>query len=144
MSMWEKIKNKAAAAAGKLKGMKHVALAVAVVAIAVMLLIYFSSSCFSSENAGINGDGGEYDYCAGVVKELETKLSGTEGVGEASVMIYWKETVNDDGEVTHTPEGVIIICDGGNDIAVKMQLIMSVAAYLGIDENKINVLAKGD
>ena len=142
--MWEKIKSKAAAVAAKLGGAKRIWLAVAVLAIAVMLLIYFGSSCFSSENAGINGEDGEYDYCAGVVKELETKLSGTEGVGDVSVMIYWKDVVTEDGETVREPEGVIIVCDGGNDIAVKMRLIMSVAAYLGIDEDKVNVLAKGD
>ena len=59
-------------------------------------------------------------------------------------MIYWKDVVTEDGETVREPEGVIIVCDGGNDIAVKMRLIMSVAAYLGIDEDKVNVLAKGD
>lgn len=78
-----------------------------------------------------------------MVEELESKLSQTEGVGEVSVLIYWSETAGGD-ESVYSPEGVIIICDGGNDIAVKMKLISSVAAYLGISENKINVLARGE
>ena len=123
--------------------MKHAGLIAAALAVGAMLLIYFGKSCFSSENAGINGGGGEYDYCAGVVEELESKLSQTEGVGEVSVLIYWSETAGGD-ESVYSPEGVIIICDGGNDIAVKMKLISSVAAYLGISENKINILARGE
>ena len=58
-------------------------------------------------------------------------------------MIYWKET-SDGEDASFVPEGVIIVCDGGNDIAVKMRLISSVAAYLGISENKINVLARSN
>ncbi len=142
MSM-SKIGDKLSAFFGRLKKIKHIEIVIAAVAIGIILLVYFGTSCNSSENAGINDTDGEYDYCTEVVKELESKLSGSEGVGEASVLIYWKET-SDGEERTFVPEGVIIICDGGNDIAVKMRLISSVAAYLGISENKINVLAKSD
>lgn len=141
--MWEKIRNKASALVAGLKKSRRLEIAVAVLAVGVILLIYFGTSCFSSENAGINGEDGEYDYCARVVSELENKLSQSEGAGEVSVMIYWKET-SDGEDASFVPEGVIIVCDGGNDIAVKMRLISSVAAYLGISENKINVLARSN
>ena len=78
-----------------------------------------------------------------MVRELETKLSQSEGAGEVCVLIYGKGTA-EGKDILYVPEGVIIICDGGNDIAVKMRLISSVAAYLGISENKINVLAKSN
>ena len=59
------------------------------------------------------------------------------------MLVYWPE--HEGNEVSgSTPEGVIIICDGGNNIAVKMKLISAVAAYFGISENKINVLAKSN
>ena len=143
MSIWNEIKSKAVETFNKLKKVGHVELIIAIVAIGLILLVYFGSSCSSSQNASINSESGEYDYCAGVVKELETKLSQSEGAGEVSVLIYWKETAEGDDNL-YVPEGVIIICDGGKDIAVKMRLISSVAAYLGISENKINVLAKSN
>lgn len=141
--MWNKVKEKFSALAAKIKKLKHVEILVALTAVALMLLIYFGSSCSSSENASINGGNGEYDYYADVVKELEYKLSQIEGVGEVSVLVYWPEYEGDEVSGS-TPEGVIIICDGGNNIAVKMKLISAVAAYFGISENKINVLAKSN
>lgn len=141
--MWNKIKEKFSALAAKLKKLKHVEILVALTAVALMLLIYFGSSCSSSENASINGADGEYDYYTDVVNELEYKLSQIEGVGEVSVLVYWPER-DDEAVSGYSPEGVIIICDGGNDIAVKMKLISAVAAYFGISENKINVLAKSN
>ena len=141
--MWNKVKEKFSALAAKIKKLKHVEILVALTAVALMLLIYFGSSCSWSENASINGGNGEYDYYADVVKELEYKLSQIEGVGEVSVLVYWPEHEGDEVSGS-TPEGVIIICDGGNNIAVKMKLISAVAAYFGISENKINVLAKSN
>ncbi len=140
--MWSKIKEKFSTFVSKLKKLKHVEILVALTAVALMLLIYFGSSCSSSENASINGADGEYDYYTDVVSELEYKLSQIDGVGEVSVLVYWPERQDDETVAAYSPEGVIIICDGGNDIAVKMKLISSVAAYFGISENKINVLAK--
>ena len=141
MSMLNKIRSKASEIFSGAKKIGHIEIIIAAVAIGIILLVYFGSSCSSSENASINSGTGEYDYCAGVVDELEAKLSQSEGVGDVSVLIYWKTA---DGDALYVPEGVIIICDGGNDIAVKMRLISSVAAYLGISEDKINVLAKSN
>ena len=139
--MWNKIKEKFSAFGAKLKKLRHVEILAALTAVALMLLIYFGSSCSSSENAGINGGNGEYDYYTDVVAELEHKLSQIDGVGDVSVLVYWPERDEEDA-AGYIPEGVIIICDGGDDIAVKMKLINAVAAYFGISENKINVLAK--
>ena len=134
-------------AADKIRSVKHIEIIIAVVAIAVMLVIYFctSTSCSESKNSGIQTGGGEYDYYTSVVDELERKLSQIEGVGEVSVLVNWAENAEPAGKdeiVRPKPEGVIIICEGGNNISVKLKLISSVASYFGISENKINVLAK--
>lgn len=132
----------------KLRSVKHIEIIIAVVAIAVMLVIYFgtSSSCSCDGNKqGITTGDGEYDYYTSVVAELERKLSQIEGVGEVSVLVNWTDgaaSAEGDDAVHAKPEGVIIICEGGNDISVKLKLISSVASYFGISENKINVLAK--
>ena len=137
----------------KIRGIRHIEIIIAVIAVIVMLFVYFgsSSSCSADEETGITGDGTEYDYCTRVVNELEQKLSQIAGVGETTVLVSWKSSTmpdtDDRGDAENVypePEGVIIICEGGNDIAVKLKLISSVAAYFGIDENKINVLAKGN
>lgn len=132
----------------KIKSIKHIEIIIAVIAIVVMLIIYFASatSCSDSQKSGIQTNDGEYDYCTRVVNELESKLSLIEGVGEVSVLVNWSEIPTSAGEDTvyTKPEGVIIICDGGSNISVKLKLISSVASYFGISENKINVLTKNN
>lgn len=141
-----KMKEKFSKAWEKIKSVKHIEIIVAVLAVAVMLLVYFGTSCGSSEKSGIEPSGGEYDYYASTVKELERKLSEIEGVGDVSVLVNWSEISSETGSTVEgkfvKPEGVIIICEGGNNISVKVKLISSVASYFGIDENKITVLAK--
>lgn len=141
-----KIKDKFSSAVAKIKSIKHIEKIIAVLAVVIMLLIYFGTSCSPKEKTSIEQNTGEYDYCTDTVKELEAKLSQIEGVGEVSVLVNW----TNDAEVSNTdtvtsfprPEGVIIICEGGNNLSVKLKLISSVASYFGISENKINVLAK--
>ncbi len=141
-----KIKDKLTAVFEKIKSIKHIEIIIAVIAVTVMMFIYFGSSCNSTQNSGIQSGGGEYDYCTEVVTELERKLSEIDGVGEATVLVSWSgaSAPSGDDKTFPKPEGVIIICDGGNNISVKLKLISSVSAYFGIDENKINVLAKGN
>ncbi|MBR6788325.1 MAG: hypothetical protein IKM44_00765 [Clostridia bacterium] len=136
-----KIKDKISALREKIKNIRHIEIILAVVAVLIMLLIYFSNSCKITENSGISTSGNEYDYCTRVVDELENKLSEIQGVGDVSVLISWSYE-SDTAESIPKAEGVIIICDGGNNISVKMKLISSVSAYFGISENKINVLTK--
>lgn len=140
-----KIKDKISKAVAKIKSIKHIEIAIAVIAVVIMLLIYFGTSCSPKEKTGIEQSKSEYDYCTDTVRQLEAKLAQIEGVGEVSVLVNWTT----DTEVTNTdtvsfpkPEGVIIICEGGNNLSVKLKLISSVASYFGISENKINVLAK--
>ena len=137
-----RIKDKAAGIFAKIKSIKHIDVIIAVLAVVIMLFIYFGTSCSSDKKTGISQTGGEYDYYTETVRQLETKLSRIEGVGDVYVLVNWSTDGAEEGEFPK-PEGVIIICDGGNDIAVKLKLISSVASYFGIDENKINVLAKG-
>lgn len=141
-----KIKDKISGAVAKIRSVKHIEIIVAVLAVIVMLVIYFSTSCSPKEKTSIDTPAGEYDYCTETVRELEAKLAQIEGVGDVSVLVNW----SNDAEVSGTdtvkafpkPEGVIIICEGGNNLSVKLKLISSVASYFGISENKINVLAK--
>ena len=151
----------------KIKSIKHIEIIIALTAIMIMLLIYFSNSCGSDKKTVIQGNTSEYDYCSSTIIELESKLSKIDGVGEVSVLINWttsteyvpaysgtnsgNSSIVTEGdnvyivkEVYPLPEGVIIICDGGNNLMVKMKLISAVASYFGIEEYKINVLGKSN
>lgn len=137
-----KLKDKFKNIFAKIKSIKHIEIIIAVIAIVIMLVIYFGTSCSPDEKTSIEPLPGEYDYYTETVRELETKLSQIDGVGDVSVLVNWSQEAEETSNGLPKPEGVIIICEGGNNISVKLKLISSVASYFGISENKINVLAK--
>ncbi len=69
--------------------------------------------------------------------ELETELcmllQEMDGVGEVNVMIYENE---------NNVEGVVIICDGANNLQVNMNIREAVAAALGTNEKSIKIYLK--
>ena len=69
--------------------------------------------------------------------ELETELclllGEINGVGEVNVMIY-------EGE--NGVEGVVVVCDGANNLQVNMDIREAVAAALGADEKAIKIYLK--
>ncbi len=69
--------------------------------------------------------------------ELETELcmllEEINGVGEVNVMIY-------EGE--NGVEGVVVVCDGANNLHVNMNIREAVAAALGTDEKSIKIYLK--
>ena len=96
-------------------------------------------------------------------------LEAMKGVGKVKVVVNWESgvekiiayaTSNSGNNVTTTPTiiqsqgtsspivlkevypkalGVIIICQGGNNIAVKLDVMNAVSVLLDIPQNKINV-----
>jgi hypothetical protein len=69
--------------------------------------------------------------------ELETELclllKEMDGVGEVNVMIY-------EGE--KGVEGVVVVCDGANDLQVNMNIREAIAAALGANEKNIKIYLK--
>ena len=57
-------------------------------------------------------------------------LSSIDGVGDAKAMI-------------NADEGVLVVARGADDIAVRLEIIRAVKALLGIDSDRIEVLAMG-
>lgn len=159
-------RNKASQIFAKIKSVKHIEIILAAVAVAIILLIYFSSFFgVKNETADETQKTTDGDYCTAAVSELESKLSKVSGVGSITVLIHWgssveqilAESVTPSGgsnvvtvggqvhvlkTVYPVPRGVIIICDGANNISVKMNLISAVSSYFGISENTITVLAR--
>ena len=78
-----------------LKKVKHIELIAAGVAVAVMLIIYFSATAPANpqgaarSTATLDQDG----YCAKMERELAETLSKMEGAGETRVIVNWESSV---------------------------------------------------
>lgn len=155
----------------KLKNKKQLEIIIAVVAVVVMLALYFSTKSGCSQKAPTVSETTKTDYCERMESEMVKALGAMKGVGKVSVVISWEsgvETViayatNSSGNnVTTTPTiiqsqgssspivlkelypkalGVIIICEGGNEIAVKLDVMNAVSGLLDIPQSKVNVYA---
>ena len=69
--------------------------------------------------------------------ETETKvlrlLQEIEGVGAASVIVYEKE-----GDI----ENVVVVCEGANDLLVKMNVREAVSAAFGVEQKSVKIYLK--
>lgn len=153
-----------------LKAKKHWEIVIAVVAVAVMLALYFSAKAKPTEKKTTTAVA-VGDYCERTERELTDTLAAMKGVGKVKVAIGWESSVekiiayatNTSGSnITTTPtlvqtqgtsapivlkelypkaRGVLIICQGGNDVAVKLDIMNAVSAMLDISQAKVNVYA---
>ena len=152
------------------KAKKHLEIIIAVIAVVIMLVLYFSTKTGKPDKTE-TADSYSYDYCEKTRADLESALSLMKGVGKVKVVISWESGVekviayatgNSGSNITTTPTiiqaqgvsspvvlkelypkalGVIIICQGGNNIAVKLDIINAVSALLNISQNKVYVYA---
>lgn len=58
--------------------------------------------------------------------ELEALLSRVEGVGEAQALV--------------SEHGVLIVCEGADSAAVKLDILRAVASYTGFGSDKVTIL----
>ena len=65
--------------------------------------------------------------------ELCAFLNEIQGVGEVTVMIHESE---------FGVEGVVVVCEGANDLMVNMNIREAVAAALGTDEKSVKIYLK--
>ncbi len=82
--------------------------------------------------------GDEKDQTASLqLSDTEVKVSRIlqeiDGVGEANVVVY-----EENGEV----KSVVVVCEGGNDLRVIMDVREAVAATLGTEEKVVKVYVK--
>ncbi len=152
-----------------LKSKKHLEIIIAVIAVAIMLVIYFSARASGAKTPVSDATTVSADYCGKTESELVSALEAMKGVGKVKVVVNWESgvekiiayaTSNSGNNVTTTPTiiqsqgtsspivlkevypkalGVIIICQGGNNIAVKLDVMNAVSVLLDIPQNKINV-----
>ncbi len=118
----------------------------------VILLIAFSG--FSSDGGNKTGNMlFEYEKQAEYEEALERKLvdvlSEIDGVGNINIMVTLDsseenmyEKNNDEPSYVKTPaiRGVIVVCDGGDNIIVREKVITAVAGAFGISTTRISVI----
>lgn len=147
----------------KLKEIKHKEIILAILAVVIMLFIYFSTFTGKDEVESPKGD-----YCSNIKLEIEQAVSRMEGAGKADVVINWSSgveivtaqntTVNGNSSSSQTvmgsgspivikeiyPKavGVLIICEGGDNAKVKIDIIMAISTLLDIPADKVLVLRK--
>ncbi|MBE5730568.1 MAG: hypothetical protein E7350_01275 [Clostridiales bacterium] len=147
----------------RLKGLKHKEIIIAVVSVVVMLVIYFSS--FGGSASKKEEDATPSDYCLFKQQEISDVISQMEGAGKASVVINWAssveiipaQNVTENGntlsssivlssgepiilkEIYPRAIGVLIVCEGGSDARVRVNIIMAVSTLLDLQADKILV-----
>ena len=60
--------------------------------------------------------------------DLQSILSSARGIGQAQVLI--------------SENGVVIVCDGADDAAVKLDILRAVGSYTGFGSDKITILKR--
>lgn len=138
--------------------------------ILMLIIYFSSQISFESEDSSDTLLEQLQDYCSEMESKLTTSLSTVDGCGDSIVIINWESSVEkiiayatsaNGDSTTMTPEiitssgdqspivlvelypkalGVIIICQGGDSVAVKIQIIEAVSVLLDIEASKISVL----
>ena len=105
-----------------LKANKNILVIAAIVLALVVLVVVFNGSGDGEDGAAVSDD----------EQRLQTILSHMEGVGESRVMISRGE----DGI-----DGVVIVCDGAENIMTRSDILNAVSTALNIDKNIIAIYA---
>ncbi len=125
----------------KLKRIKHLDIILTILFIAIILLIYFSTSAPNNavqnkENTTTQTQLTEFDeYAASLTNQLESVISRVNGAGQAKVLLYFKEGIKteiayrieekttSDGTVVQT-QSPILITKQGVEEPIVLQKIM--------------------
>ena len=134
----------------KLKKVNHIEIIACGVILAVVLVIYFSCvSCSNTEKTQKTSvDLSGADYCTSMQVQLEKIVSEISGVGDASVVINWDRSVKTSilGTDSENPKatGALVVCDGGDQTKVKLDVIYAVSTLLDLERDKIIVYKKSN
>ncbi len=120
---------------------------------AIIILIALSGLSGSEKESTAANEMFDYkrqaEYEAALELRLSDILSHIEGVGNLEVMITLesseKKEYQKSGDVpvyTETPEirGVIVVCDGGDNIIVREKVISAVSGAFGISTTRVSVI----
>ncbi len=134
----------------RLKKVNHIEIIACGVILTIVLVIYFSCvSCSKSDDPQETTiDLSETDYCTSMRVQLEKVVSEISGVGNASVVVNWDRSVKTSimGTDSENPKatGAIVVCDGGDQTKVKLDVIYAVSTLLDLSRDKIIVYKKSN
>jgi stage III sporulation protein AG len=112
----------------------------------LLLLAYPGSSVSSTVSTGStlqeDDTSSQESYKEARERELKELLQKVDGVGDAEVMITLKTSSEKVTQNENTPEitGVVIVCEGGQDSAIKREITEAVSALFSIDSHKIKIM----
>lgn len=153
----------------KIRGIKHFEILVAVVAVVVMLIIYVSMLLPDKSGTDAGAAAEESDYCTEMERALTETVSALKGAGKTKAVIRWESGVEaviayvsstGGNTSTSSPQivtgadgsgpivlkeiypkalGAIIICEGGDNVRVKLDIINAVSVLLDLTPENICV-----
>lgn len=123
---------------------KNKKLRIAVVALLVTAVILLALSEFIKTASQNTQTGSMSEYTQLLEHKVSNLLSRVDGVGRIEVVITLQASAEPgaDGVMTHAKEdirGVVILCDGGDDIKTVSKITEIVSAALNIGYNQIYI-----
>ncbi|MDR0426902.1 MAG: hypothetical protein LBH24_07025 [Clostridiales bacterium] len=149
----------------KLKAVKHKEVILAVLAVAVMLVIYFTTLARSGGGTSDGAKASASDYCAEMQRRVESAVNAMAGAKESKVIINWESGVEaviayaineNQNSTSKTPQivqggpvvlkeiypkalGVIVVCANGDNIRLQIEIKDMISTLLSIEPVRIAV-----
>ena len=151
----------------KFKALKGKEIIIALIAVAIMLIIYFSSSTSPKSTVSVLGS----DYCAELQTKIERTVVNMSGDKNATVVINWNGSVSNEiaksesvsqnsstsspviisGQNGSTPVilrkkypeviGVVVVVKNYGDVKLRVDLVQMLSTLLGISPQKVAVFS---
>ncbi|MBO5215010.1 MAG: hypothetical protein IKM16_04775 [Clostridia bacterium] len=151
----------------KFKALKGKEIIIALIAVAIMLIIYFSSSTSPKSTVSVLGS----DYCAELQTKIERTVVNMSGDKNATVVINWNGSVRNEiaksesvsqnsstsspviisGQNGSTPVilrkkypeviGVVVVVKNYDDVKLRVDLVQMLSTLLGISPQKVAVFS---
>ena len=151
----------------KIKALKGKEIIIALIAVAIMLIIYFSSSTSPKSTVSVLGS----DYCAELQTKIEKTVVNMSGDKNATVVINWNGSVSNEiaksesvsqnsstsspviisGQNGSTPVilrkkypeviGVVVVVKNYDDVKLRVDLVQMLSTLLGISPQKVAVFS---
>lgn len=132
---------------GRLRDKKYIKVIAFTAVIALVLGVYFLCASCTNESKPEVKETSASDYCSNMQAQIERIVSEISGVGSASVVINWDKSVPSSmfgSGSTENPQatGAIVVCEGGNNTKVKLDVMYAVSTLLNLSIEKIMVYPK--
>jgi len=87
--------------------------------------------------------GGETGAASQEERRIAEVLGAMAGAGRVEVALFYQSSQGAFESAT-VPSGALVVAEGADDLAVKLNLIRAVRTLLGLPENAVDVFAMGE